>query len=396
MTQHQPVLISGAGPVGLSLALLLQYHNIDVQVYEARKEPNPQARASTFHPPVIEWFAVWGVLDEIMENAQKVTNLQYYRRENLELVADFDLGLLSNYTDYPFRLHYPQSALTRVLANQVESLGIPIFFNHRLKHFEDEGHQIVAQFESPDGEKTITGSFLCGADGAESLVRQVMGVDFEGKHGKERFLLVSTDGRLEKALHSALQNAGAVLYIFDPEEWVIVQRFPAGTRFTFRLGVGEDDGEARDYSNVHKRIDRFLPYWAHNLRGVGIYEIQQRIASSFYSGRVALVGDAAHVTSPIGGKGLNSGIMDAVLLARKLYAVAHDGADLGVLAEYDHERRAVAQAAIQAVDERAYADMTATSHHEIVQRDERFQEIALDLRRARIFLARASMLDDRL
>lgn len=394
MPQTNPVIIIGAGPVGLSLALLLAQRNIKVSVYEALPQLNPQNRASTFHPPTLELFQEWGILDEVLKGAEVVRFIQYYQREGLQLIASFDYGLISEYTAFPFRIHYPQQNLTQILGRQFEAAGGELHFSHRLTGLLDMGDHVQATFEHVNhgSSKTVRGDVVCAADGANSFVRRHLEIPFEGRTEADRFLLIGS----EVHLNQYIPNLAPVAYIFDPEEWVIVKRFKGGTRFTFRLDQAEDADLARQSSQVYRRIDRFIPRVSHNLRSVATYAVQQRVAGTFRKGRTVLMGDAAHVTNPIGGKGLNSGIHDAAYLAPILAEILNDGAPLQRLDDYASTRRNVALHAVNPSEEQAYADMAAPSHHERVARAERFQDIALDILAARKFLMRLSMLEDRI
>ncbi len=393
MSQSAPILINGAGPVGLSLALRLAQQNLDVIVFEALPELNPQSRASTFHPPTLELFDAWGLWHEIQRDAELVRELYYYRRDPLELVAAFHFGLIDKFTTHPYRIHYPQHRLTQLLYQQLMDLCPNcVLFNHRLQTFVDDGQRVMATFDTPDGPVTHEGSFLCAADGADSIIRQLLGVKFVGKTSDDRFLLVDTVANLS----IQLPTVAPVMYVFDPTEWVILQLFKNGARFTFRVAPDEDSEMIRERKLVYARIDRFFPQLSHNVQNISVYAVQQRVADTFAKGRVILLGDAAHVTNPIGGMGLNSGILDAASLAALLPTV-FEGADIGtVFAQYNAERHTAATQSVNPTADTDYADMTAASHHDIATRDDRFGTIAADLKLARDFLLRASMLAHRI
>jgi 3-(3-hydroxy-phenyl)propionate hydroxylase len=392
LAEKYPVVIVGAGPVGLALAWMLIEQLVPVEVYEALPELSQHDRANTFHPPVLELFKEWGILEVLLAQGETVHELQYWKRETRSLVAAFDFALIKPFTPYPFRLHLPQYRLTRALEPlQVGSGRGALYFSHRLANLEDQGTHVEAVFSTAHGERRVQASYLCAADGARSQVRQNLGVDFVGKTITDRFLLVDTDAHLDRLF----TNIGPVSYIFDPEEWVIAQRMKGTTRFTFRVHAHEDAGVATSPALMYERVDRFAPGLTHNVRHAAVYEIQQRVATTFRIGRVLLVGDAAHVTNPIGGKGLNSGILDAHDLAGKLARVMAGEAP-ALLDTYNQIRRQVALDYLNPTTEAEYADMTADTHHAITNRDEKFQEIATDLTLARNFLLRVSMLEDRL
>lgn len=385
----EPVLIIGAGPVGLSLALALLQKGIPVVVYEVLSELSPQDRASTFHPPVLAQFERWGILQDVLAHAQKVTEIQYWERDPRRLVAAFDFHLIAEATPYPYRLHYPQQYLTRLLQPMVDAHpNGAVHFEHRLTRFVDQGDHITATFKTPKGEHTVRGSYLCAADGLHSEVRQQLGITFNGKTETDRFLLINSDARFEMLY----PNIGLLSYVFDPSEWVIIQRLRTFTRLTFRLTLDEDAADACSPHMVYQRVERFAPSITHNIKGAAVYQVQQRVADTFRQGRVMLLGDAAHVVNPVGGMGLNGGVMDAAALADVL-AQVYDGADESLFDTYSQTRREAVLKLINPASNGLYADMTADEHHAIASRNDRFQELATDLNTARQFLLKMSMIE---
>ena len=387
-----PVFIIGAGPVGLCLAAALVKRGVNVEIFEALPEPNPQARAMTFHPPTLEIFERLGILESALAKGEIVNELQYWKRNPQELVAAFSLDMLADFTPYPYRLHLPQHEVVTLLAQIIENSGFgKIHFNHRLQLFENHGDSIEATFITPDGGVTKTCRYLCATDGGRSFVRRHLRIPFEGATLADRFLIADSDADLERYL----PQAGKVMFIFDPDEWVIAQRFRNRTRFTFRLRLEEDAEMERTPRLVYKRVERFIPSISHNIKNIRVYAVQQRVAHRFREGRIALAGDAAHVTNPVGGTGLNAGIHDTALLARTLYDVLNGHPDT-LLDTYDEQRRQIALNFVNPIAEDDYADMAATSHHEMAKRDARFQEIVTNFTLSQQFVMRASMMEDRI
>jgi 3-(3-hydroxy-phenyl)propionate hydroxylase len=224
--QH-PVLIIGAGPVGLSLATALIHHGIQVAVYEALPELSGEIRASTFHPATLEMFAEWGVINAVLSSGQVVDKLTYWERRTKERIAEFDYSVIAADTPFPFRLQCPQSVLTRTLRPLVEQSPLAaIYMSHELVSFQDHGDFVAATFRTSTGSKTVAGSYLCGADGSKSVVRSQLNLGFAGMTYEDRFLLIGTDLDL-RPYYPAI---GPVNYMYDPEEWVAGPRVfsPAG------------------------------------------------------------------------------------------------------------------------------------------------------------------------
>jgi len=145
--QEQPVLIIGAGPVGLSLAIALMNQSVPVIIFEALPKLSDEIRASTIHPATLEMFAEWGVIDEILAHGQKVDRLCFWERQTRECIAEFDYNVIHEDTPFPFRLQCPQSVLTRALRPLIEKSPLAtIRLSHELVTFRDFGNQVEATF----------------------------------------------------------------------------------------------------------------------------------------------------------------------------------------------------------------------------------------------------------
>lgn len=388
-----PVLIIGAGPVGLSLAVALIKQGIRVEVFEALPELSGEIRASTFHPATLEMFAEWGVVDHVMAKGEKVDRLCYWERQTKERIAEFNYSAIANDTTFPFRLQCPQSVLTRTLRPLVEQSPLAsVHMAHQLITFRDFGEEVEATFHTPGGTKIVRGSYLCGADGAKSVVRQELMLGFEGMTYKDRFLLVGTD----LDLRPYYPDICPVNYMYDPEEWVIVLHLPDVVRLVFRLSDNEKAAVASQEMVVRRRIAHLLAAEAnYHIKSISIYRVHQRVADTFRVGRVLLVGDAAHINNPSGGMGMNSGIHDAHCLAPRLTAVLRGHAD-HLLDEYSELRKTVALNLVKKYSDKNYKDLAANDESYRRQRNESMKLMAADPDLARAYLLQASMLDGRI
>jgi 3-(3-hydroxy-phenyl)propionate hydroxylase len=388
-----PILIVGAGPVGLSLALALARAGLRAEVFEALPELSPEARASTFHPPSLELFDAWGVVGQMLAQGHRVERLLYWERATRQLVADFDYAHIAADTPYPFRLQLPQSQLTRLLAPALEQTGmVTLHMGHRLTGFVDAGGHVAARFATPRGARTVRGAYLCGADGSRSTVRKGLRLSFEGLTYPDRFLLVATD----LAAAARFPGLGPVNYMFDPEEWVIILRLPDLLRVVFQVRPDEDEAAITAPARLAERVERFLGPGAHlGVKSCSLYSTHQRVAATFRVGRVLLLGDAAHINNPAGGMGMNSGIHDAHHLAEALRAVFAGGSE-APLEDYSQARRAVALERIRRYSDESYARMTMQDPAVRHARNLALRDAAADPRQARAYLLRASMLEERI
>jgi 3-(3-hydroxy-phenyl)propionate hydroxylase len=347
--ERQPVIVVGAGPVGLVCALGLARQSVPVIVLEAEPGLTHDLRAGTFHPPTLEMMAPLGLTDALLAIGIEVPQWQI-RDRRAGVIAQFDLGLLAGDTPYPFRLHCEQHKLTPIARDRLMALpGTDIRFDHRVVEAQQTADGVVATVETPSGTAHIAGSYLIGADGGRSTVRRTLGAAFEGFTWPERFLVVSTQHDL--APHGFTANA----YVADPEEWVALFKMPHdGPPGLWRLAfptdtaVPEETVLSDDF--VEARMQGFLPQsQRYAIAYKSIYRVHQRVATTFRTGRLLLAGDAAHVNNPLGAMGLNSGIHDAVNLAEKLGPVWHGARDDGALDHYDRQRRTIAIDYVQAI-----------------------------------------------
>lgn len=388
-----PILIIGAGPVGLSLGLALARAGLPVELFEADAELNREIRASTFHPKTLELFERWGVVEEILAHGYQVDRLQYWEREPRRLVADFDYAAIAGDTPYPFRLQCPQHIATRVLKPALEAAPTAsVHMGHRLIDFTDHGDHVTARFETAEGIVSREGAYLCGADGSHSTVRKQLGIGFQGKTYADRFLLIGSDLNTGDLLPGAAQ----VCYIFDPQEWVIILNLPDIVRVVFRMTADEDEEFALREENLRARIRNFFgetpPY---RIKTTQLYRVHQRVADSFRVGRAILLGDAAHNNNPSGGMGMNSGIHDAANLADKLARIWQGETD-DLLDDYTRERRQYALESVQLYSDQQYNNMVMTTAEARHQRNQSLAETAANPAKARAYLLRASMLEERI
>jgi 3-(3-hydroxy-phenyl)propionate hydroxylase len=232
---------------------------------------------------------------------------------------------------------------------------------------------------------------LCGADGAGSAVRKALGLTFDGMTYEDRFLLIGTD--IDFTPFFPL--AGPVMYIFDPQEWVIILNLPDVVRVVFRLTEGESAEIETRPAAVRERMRRLIGDTPFAIKMTSVYRVHQRVADTFRVGRVVLLGDAAHINNPSGGMGMNSGIHDAYNLADKLATVLAGG-DAALLDVYSAERRSAALDLVQQYTDRNYRDLASAETDYRQRRNDEYRQLAADPAAARAFLLRASMLAHRI
>ena len=392
MAQH-PVIISGAGPVGLVAALSLAQKGVEVVLLEGESHIPQDLRAGTFHPPTVEMLDTLGIGETLRSRAIRVPEWQIRDRKT-GLVAQFDLGLIADLTPYPFRLHVEQHKLSAIVHEALKQFpNAKVLFNHLCTGYTQDADGVTVTFNGPDGAGEIRGSFLIGADGARSVVRKTMGTEFEGFTWPERFLVFATRYDLREQGYTG--NA----YIADPDEWTAIFIQPHDTpkgiwRIAFPIrGEAEDDAAVLEPESVQRKIQGFLsPDMEYEIPYKSVYRVHQRVAKEFRDGRVFIAGDAAHVNNPLGGMGLNSGIHDAINLTDKIAQVMQNGAPDDVLSRYERQRRTVNVEYVQAI--------TIRNKRLLEERDPQIRQERLDEMRAtaadkdahRKFLINSSMI----
>jgi 3-(3-hydroxy-phenyl)propionate hydroxylase len=309
------------------------------------------------------------------------------------MVAEFDLGVLSDVTRYPYRLHLEQHRLTPIQLDILRGhQNAEVHFGHRVTGFEQKADSVVVSFESEGIPTRLEASYLVAADGGRSTVRKLLGVEFEGFTWPEQFLVVSTPHDLSR--QGFTMNA----YVADPEEWVAVFKMPdAGPpglwRLAFPCAPGLPDDALLEPRNVQARMQGFLPNGqAYEIKYQSIYRVHQRVASEWRRGRVLLAGDAAHLNNPLGGFGLNSGIHDAVNLADKLAPVWRGEADEALLDRYVRQRRAATIEQVQAMSIRNKRLLEERDPAVQTQRMVDLVATAADPQRSRQYLLESSMI----
>ncbi len=387
-----PVVVAGAGPTGLMCALALGKQGIPVIVCEAEPGLTHDLRAGSFHPPTQEMMAPYGITARMHETGLQVRHWQIRERRG-ELVAQFDLGLLADLTPYPYRLHLEQHRLTPIQLDILRrETGAHVHFNHRVTGFEQRGERVLVHLESDGIPGRLEAAWLIGADGGRSVVRKLLGVEFEGFTWPEQFLVVSTP--YDFAQHGFAMNA----YVADPIEWAAVFKVPdVGPPGLWRSVFPDDaelpDDDLLDAEAVERRMQGLVARRErYEIRYKSIYRVHQRVASNWRVGRVVLAGDAAHLNNPLGGFGLNSGIHDAVNLAEKLGRVWRGEADEALLDRYVRQRRAATIEQVQAMSIRNKRQLE--ERDPAVQRARMLELVAIagDPARAREHLLDTSMI----
>ena len=340
----QRVIIVGAGPVGLVAANLLADEGIAVSLVEICADLPHDLRASTFHPPTLDMLEQFGVVGGMIEQGLICPTWQF--RDRAEgVVATFELARLSPETNHPYRLQCEQWRLGELLyARLKDNPLVTIRLGTKAVAARQSAHGVELDVKLPDGgSETISGTFLVGADGISSIVRQAIGAEFDGITIPELFLTLSTTYDFRETMPD-LSN---ISYLSDPHEWYVLIRTARVWRALFPVDASLDDKDVTSPERAERLLQGAVPRnQPYEVTHRTAYRVHERVASTYVKGRMVIAGDAAHVNNPLGGMGLNGGIHDAFNLAGKLIEVIR-GAPLDTLERYSRQRRKVALDVVQ-------------------------------------------------
>jgi 2-polyprenyl-6-methoxyphenol hydroxylase-like FAD-dependent oxidoreductase len=350
------VLIVGAGPTGLVLALWLNRLGVRVRVIDKVAEPGTTSRALAVHARTLEFYRCLGMADEVLRNGLplNVANL-WAKGRRAGRVGFFDLG--EGLSPFPYVIIYPQDVHERMLIEQLAAVGVRVERPTELVDFRDDGRGVTARLRHADGaEETCRADYLAGCDGARSTVRELLGVGFAGSTYAHVFYVADVEAGgpvMNRELNLALDTSD-FLAVFP-----LVR--PGNARFigTARIGGATGMHEDMSWDDVSHDVLAHLKVNVERVNWFSTYRVHHRVAGSFRKGRAFLLGDAAHIHSPVGGQGMNTGIGDAVNLSWKLAAALRaDGAEK-LLDTYEPERIAFAKRLVATTD-RAFTFITRT------------------------------------
>ena len=384
------VLIAGAGPVGLVSALVLATAGVQVTVFERALSAPEDLRASTFHPPTLDMLARFGIPAELIPQGLVARYTQQRDRQH-GLIAEFDMAVLAGQTQHPFRLQCEQWKLNKLLIDRLAKFAhARVVLGAEVQSVEQNADGVEVKVKLDGDTQAYMGSYLIGADGAWSSVRQAINVEFEGFTYPERFLVVST--AFEFADH--FPKLSYVNYVSDPQEWCVLLRVPTLWRVLFPTKLEESDEEVLTDASIQARLQNLLPQTTpYQTVHRTLYKVHQRVAKEFRRGRVLLAGDAAHINNPLGGMGMNGGVHDAFNLSDKLVDILVNGGNDAQLDRYERQRRSVAIEYINA--------NTARNKKSIEERDpearrkthDELRTIAGDPNKSADYLRKTSMID---
>src|SRR5262249_29993436 len=337
------VLIVGAGPTGLVLALWLTRLGVKVRIIDKTAEPGTTSRALAVQARTLELYQQLDLADAVVAKGHQVPAGNFWVKG--ERKARISLNALgSGMKPYPFLPIFPQDEHEKLLIARLQALGVGVERRTELVGFVDQAAGVTARVRRPDGDESDCGaSFVAGCDGARSKVRETIGTGFPGGTYPHIFYVAdieATGPALNGELHVDLDEAD-FLAIFPL----------AGAGHARLIGAVRDvNAETLTFAEISDRAINHMKVTIGKVNWFSTYHVHHRVTQHFHKGRVFLAGDAAHIHSPAGGQGMNTGIGDAINLAWKLAAVLKGRAPDTLLDSYEAERIGFARRLVATTD----------------------------------------------
>jgi 2-polyprenyl-6-methoxyphenol hydroxylase-like FAD-dependent oxidoreductase len=339
------VLVVGAGPTGLALAAQLTRYGTNVRIVDRLLDRVRESRALAVQPRTLEVLDPFGVTDELVERGNRAVRALLHVGGRVIPVGLFDIGIED--TAYPYLLFVSQAETERVLGDYLTGCGATVQREVELVRLVQANRSVTCLLRRSHGsEEVISARYVVGCDGAHSTVREQAGIAFEGSAYPQTFVLadVEADGIELGSVHAFIAERG-ILFFFplgEPATWRMLTMRPGPMEAA--VGVTLDELQALADAYATTPVQLHDPVWMTNFR------LYNRGAAQYRSGRVFLAGDAAHIHSPAGAQGMNTGIQDAVNLGWKLALVAEGNADPRLLDSYESERAPVGRMVLRFTD----------------------------------------------
>ncbi|MBL6454911.1 FAD-dependent monooxygenase [Belnapia sp. T6] len=346
------ILIVGAGPTGLVLALALARLGQPFRIIDKAPGPGRASRAMAVQARTLELYRRLGIADAVLAGGIPVRAV-HLREEGAEVaqfsLEDFGQGL----SPYPFALAFPQDDHERLLVAALEGIGIRVEWNTELLGFTQDAAGVRARLRQGGADSECSAAWICGCDGAHSRVREALAPGFPGGTYPQRFYVadVRIAGPFQTDLTVNLAERGLTL--------MFPVRSSGMQRLLGLLPERLADQEDLRFEAIQPEVEALLGIRVEAVNWFSTYHVHHRVAAHFRSGRAFIAGDAGHIHSPAGGQGMNTGIGDALNLAWKLAAVQGGRAAPALLDSYEAERIGFARSLVRTTD-RAFQAMTGS------------------------------------
>jgi len=386
----EQIIIVGGGPVGLVAAMRLGHFGIPAVVIETEQAVSRTLKASTFHPPTLDMLDAYGITPALIDAGLVAPTWQVRMHETGEYAA-FDLSILKDDTAHPYRLQAEQWKLSELLLEHIRTQlhMVRVWMGTTCVAVQQDEDRVTAVIQTQDDERLeLQGRYLIAADGARSVVRDALGLTFEGLTFPETTVLATT----RFAFHTYMPTLSCINYCWASTGTFSLLRLPDLWRVSLYPWEDETVDDACKPVSIQKKLQGILPRAEpYEVMEIRPYRIHQRVVDAYVHGRIVLAGDAAHVNSPSGGMGMNGGIHDAFNLTDKLRRI-YAGEDAALLRQYERQRRPIVIKHILQQSAHNRARMQARDASQRRTLLDALQRTADDPQRAHAYLLKTSMI----
>ena len=343
--QHTPVVIVGAGPSGLMMAAQLLRYGVQPVIVDSKQGPTTHSKALAVQARSMEIYRQMGIVDKVLNDGKRGGGVQF--NQDGEEVASLSLANVGEMqTAFPFIQMYPQSKNERLLLDFITLNCCPVYWNTSLLSLSQDTGKVTLKLQSGADKQTITCDWLVAADGAHSTVRKQLSIPFNGDTYQHQFYLadIKIDANFGDKVNLFLSKKGFAGFFPMPDErsYRVVGNLPDEFDKKDELQIEEVLPHLRDVTQQQIIVE--------HTNWFTTYRLHHRMADKFRKQRCFLIGDAAHIHSPVGGQGMNTGLQDAYNLAWKLAGVVNNQLKVSVLDSYAQERMPVAKELLNTTD----------------------------------------------
>jgi 2-polyprenyl-6-methoxyphenol hydroxylase-like FAD-dependent oxidoreductase len=338
------VLIVGAGPTGLALAVALQKQGIPFRIIDKNRGPGTLSRAMAVHARTLELYSQFGLADRLIEAGIKATALQIFK--DAKRVSRVELGekLAEHISPYPYLLSLAQDEHEAILIEYLQAKGVMVEWETGLLDLKETDGRVHVTIQRQGGEEELFYDYVCGCDGAHSTVRKALGLGFPGGTYEQVFFVADV-----KTKHPLPVMGPA----FSDKEFCLALTLRDTEHARF-IGLIPKEILSRGIPSaldpLIPYIEKMVPVKIEEVNWYSSYKVHHRVSEKFRVGRVFLAGDAGHIHSPAGGQGMNTGIGDAMNLGWKIAAVLQKKAAERILDSYEEERLSFAKTLVATTD----------------------------------------------
>ncbi|KAJ6260904.1 6-methylpretetramide 4-monooxygenase [Drechslerella dactyloides] len=343
MSSPKPVLVAGAGPTGLMAALWLSHLKTPFRIVDKHAFAVDTSRATIVHARTLEYYRMLGLSDRAISEGRIVEYLTLF--SNLKEIMNRKFGDIGADTSkFPFVLMYPQDLNEQLMIGELEGRGVKVEREVEVTGLVQREDGVAVSLKSSDGgAEEFDASYVLGCDGGHSTVRAHTNIKNTPGTYSQRFFVADVEAEVSVGLRN-------VNLCFNAEDFCLLFAMPNGRIRLAGWAPDEVVGETFTFADVEESVKRNTGASISKVHWFSTYNVQHGVAESFRDGRVFICGDAAHVHSPVGGQGMNTGLGDASNIAWKIAAVLAGKASPDILDTYQSERRPFAERLVSTTD----------------------------------------------